>query len=55
MKKYFNYLIRGIFAGIMIGVGGTIYLSLDNKIIGSYPYYDENNNITYTGMQDRVC
>ena len=26
-----------------------------NKIIGSYPYYDENNNITYNGMQDRIC
>ena len=36
MKKYVNYLIRGIFAGIMIGIGGTIYLSLDNKIIGSF-------------------
>lgn len=36
MKKYFNYLVKGIFAGIMIGIGGTIYLSLDNKIIGSF-------------------
>ena len=36
MKKYLNYLIRGIFAGIMIGIGGTIYLSLDNKVIGSF-------------------
>ncbi len=36
MKNYLNYLIRGIFAGIMIGIGGTIYLSLDNKIIGSF-------------------
>ncbi len=36
MKKYFNYLIKGIFAGLMIGIGGTIYLSLDNKIVGSF-------------------
>lgn len=36
MKNYLNYLIRGIFAGIMIGIGGTIYLSVDNKIIGSF-------------------
>ena len=36
MKKYLNYLIRGILAGIMIGIGGTIYLSLDNKVIGSF-------------------
>ena len=36
MKKYFSYLIRGIFAGLMIGIGGTIYLSMDNKIIGSF-------------------
>ena len=36
MKKYINYLIKGIFAGIMIGIGGTIYLSIDNKVIGSF-------------------
>lgn len=36
MKNYLNYLIRGIFAGVMIGIGGTIYLSIDNKIIGSF-------------------
>lgn len=36
MKKYFDYLIRGILAGIMIGIGGTIYLSLDNRIVGSF-------------------
>lgn len=36
MKRYFNYLIKGIFAGLMIGIGGTIYLSLDNKMVGSF-------------------
>ncbi len=36
MKKYLNYLIKGIFAGVMIGIGGTIYLSLDNKMVGSF-------------------
>ena len=29
-------LIKSIYAGFMIGIGGTIYLSLDNKIIGSF-------------------
>lgn len=36
MKKCCNYLIRGIYAGLMIGIGGTIFLSVDNKIIGSF-------------------
>ena len=35
MKKIIYYLIKSIHAGIMIGVGGTIFLSLDNKIIGA--------------------
>ena len=29
-------LIKSIYAGFMIGIGGTIYLSLDNKIIGAF-------------------
>lgn len=36
MKKCCNYLIRGIYAGLMIGIGGTIFLSVDNKIMGSF-------------------
>ena len=36
MKKCLTYLIRGVYAGLMIGIGGTIFLSLDNKIIGSF-------------------
>ena len=31
-----NTLILSILAGLMIGFGGTIYLSCDNKIIGSF-------------------
>ena len=27
--------IKSIYAGFMIGVGGIVYLSLDNKAIGS--------------------
>lgn len=33
--KFLNILIKGIYAGIMIGIGGTIFLALDNKIIGA--------------------
>lgn len=29
-------LIKGILAGILIGIGGTIYLSLDNHIMGAF-------------------
>ena len=28
-------LIKSIYAGVMIGFGGTVYLSMDNKIIGA--------------------
>ena len=35
LKDIIIYLIKSILAGIMIAIGGTIYLSLDNKIIGS--------------------
>lgn len=35
MKYNIEILINSILAGIMIGIGGTIYLSLDNKIVGS--------------------
>ena len=35
MKKNVSILIKSILAGIMIGIGGTIFLSLDNKIVGS--------------------
>lgn len=35
MKKIGVYLIKSVLAGFMIGFGGTIFLSLDNKIIGA--------------------
>lgn len=28
-------LIKSIYAGLMIGIGGTIYLSIENKILGA--------------------
>ena len=31
-----NTLCRSIHAGIMIGIGGTVYLSCDNKYIGAF-------------------
>jgi formate/nitrite transporter FocA (FNT family) len=33
--KNINVLISSILAGFCIGIGGTIYLSMDNKILGS--------------------
>ena len=27
--------IKSVLAGIMIGIGGTIYLSIDNKVVGA--------------------
>lgn len=34
-KSLFNDLIKGIFAGIMIGIGGTVYLNSANSFIGA--------------------
>ncbi len=36
VKKYLDFLIKGIYAGLMIGVGGTIFLSVENTIVGSF-------------------
>lgn len=35
MKQIFLFLVKSFLAGIMIAVGGTIFLSLENKIIGA--------------------
>lgn len=35
LKKYLSYIFRGMFAGIMIGIGGVVFLSLNNKILGA--------------------
>ena len=36
MKKYIDCLIKSIFAGIMIGIAGTVYLRVDNNLFGSF-------------------
>ena len=28
-------LVKSIIAGVMIGIGGTVYLSVENKVVGS--------------------
>lgn len=35
-KKYIDYLIKGIYAGFMIAIGAIVYLSVSNKIVGSF-------------------
>ena len=35
MEKIISYLIKSVLAGVMIAVGGTVYLSLDNKVVGA--------------------
>ena len=35
MKKFWDDFVKGILAGIMIAIGGTVFLSLDNKILGA--------------------
>ena len=36
MKKYLDFLIKGFYAGILIGIGGIAYLAIENKIVGSF-------------------
>ena len=36
MKKYLEFLIKGIYAGVLIGMGGVAYLAIENKIVGSF-------------------
>ena len=36
MKKYLDFLIKGFYAGILIGMGGIAYLAIENKIVGSF-------------------
>ncbi len=36
MRKYLDFIIKGIYAGILIGMGGVAYLAISNKIVGSF-------------------
>ena len=36
MKTNLKILVRAILAGAMISIGGTIYLALDNKMLGAF-------------------
>ena len=38
IKRVAIYLLKSILAGIMIAIGGTIYLSMENKILGGIFY-----------------
>ena len=35
IKDIIGFIIKGILAGVMIAIGGTVYLSLDNKVLGA--------------------
>ena len=35
IKENINILLKGIYAGIMIGIGGSIYLSVSNRVVGA--------------------
>lgn len=35
VKESISILLKGIYAGIMIGIGGTIYLSVSNQVVGA--------------------
>lgn len=35
-KEYLDYLIKGVYAGLMIGIGAVAYLSIEDKIAGTF-------------------
>ena len=35
-REYLDFLIKGIYAGIMIGIGGTVFLSVKDTVAGSF-------------------
>ena len=35
-QPFDEFLIKSIFAGVMIGIAGTVFLRVDNNIIGSF-------------------
>ena len=36
MKNNLRILVRAVLAGVMISIGGTIYLALENKMLGAF-------------------
>ncbi len=36
MNKNLETLWRAVLAGVMIGIGGTLFLSVDNKVVGAF-------------------
>lgn len=36
IKKYVDSLLKGVYAGFMIGIGTIAFLSLENKVLGSF-------------------
>ena len=36
MREYLGYFIKGIYAGLMISIGGIVYLSVPNPVAGSF-------------------
>ena len=36
IKKYTDILLKAILTGIAIGIGGTVYLSCENKTVGAF-------------------
>lgn len=35
-KDYYNYLLKGIFAGLLISMGAICYLSIEDKVAGTF-------------------
>ena len=35
-KKWLDILIKGIYAGVVIAIGGIVYLAVPNKVVGSF-------------------
>lgn len=38
VKKFFNVLVPAIYSGFCIGVGGTVFLGCENKVVGAFMF-----------------
>ena len=36
MERVFRDFVKAVLSGFMIGIGGTVYLSCSNKIVGAF-------------------
>lgn len=57
--EYLSALKKSVVAGLMIGIGCTVFLNMDNSIVASFLFglglfYDYQFGIEFVYRQDRI-